>query len=313
MPRTGYFSDPACLKHDAGPFHPERAERLAAIERRIRETGLCGRLEVATPCRSDAGLVEAVHDRAYIETVLREVESGAPSLSTGDTGICAESAEAAFAAAGCVAAAADAIMEGRVRNAFCAVRPPGHHATRSRGMGFCVFNNAASAARHVQRCHGVGRVLIVDWDLHHGNGTQDIFYDDPTVFYFSTHQYPAYPGTGAASETGSGPGKGFTMNRPLARGSGDTDIIKAFTGWLLPAARRFKPEFVIVSAGFDARAGDPLGQLAVTDDGFGRLTGIVMEIASEYASGRLLSCLEGGYDLDGLASAAERHISALAG
>jgi acetoin utilization deacetylase AcuC-like enzyme len=266
-----------------------------------------------TPLPAGADLVEAVHDRAYIETVLREVKSGAPSLSTGDTGICAESAEAAFSAAACVATAATAIMEGRVGNAFCAVRPPGHHATRSRGMGFCVFNNAAAAARHVQRRHGVGRVLIVDWDLHHGNGTQDIFYEDPTVFYFSTHQYPAYPGTGAASETGSGPGKGFTMNRPLARGSGDADIIQAFTGSLLPAARQFRPEFVIVSAGFDARVGDPLGQLAVTDEGFGRLTGIVMEIAAEYASGRLLSCLEGGYDLDGLASAAERHIRALTG
>jgi acetoin utilization deacetylase AcuC-like enzyme len=260
-----------------------------------------------------AGLadIEAVHDPAYVRTVKTEIEAGRDTLSTGDTPLSAGSWEAALRAAGCLLAAADAVVCGRVTRAFCAVRPPGHHASRARGMGFCVFNNVAIAARYLQRKHGVGRVLVVDWDVHHGNGTQAIFYEDPTVFYFSVHQHPWYPGTGLESESGSGAGRGFTLNCPLPAGSGDEEVTRAFSEKLAPAAQRFKPEFVLVSAGFDARAGDPLGGMKVTDEGFARLTAIVAGIAGEYASGRIVSSLEGGYSLSGLASAAEAHVRRL--
>jgi acetoin utilization deacetylase AcuC-like enzyme len=198
-----------------------------------------------------------------------------------------------------------------VRNAFAAVRPPGHHATADAGMGFCVFNNVAIGARYAQRRHGLARVLIVDWDVHHGNGTQAIFYDDPSVFYFSIHQRPHYPGTGRANQTGTGAGQGFTLNCPLAAGSGGREARAAFLDRLVPAMRDFRPELVLVSAGFDARVGDPLGGLVLTDDDFADLTGIAMDIAAEYAGGRLVAALEGGYNLPGLAAAAGAHVRRL--
>jgi acetoin utilization deacetylase AcuC-like enzyme len=200
-----------------------------------------------------------------------------------------------------------------VRNAFCAVRPPGHHATASRGMGFCFFNHAALAARYAQRRHGLERALIVDWDVHHGNGTQDIFYSDPTVFFFSTHQWPLYPGTGRADETGEGAGVGTTMNFPFPAGSGRKEILGAVENSLAPAAERFRPDLVVISAGFDSRVGDPLGRFTLTDRDFGDLTRAVMEIAARHAGGRVVSVLEGGYNLDGLASAAAAHVEALCG
>jgi acetoin utilization deacetylase AcuC-like enzyme len=214
-------------------------------------------------------------------------------------------------AAGGVLNCVDAVLDRTHANAFCAVRPPGHHATPDRGMGFCIFNNAAIAARYAQKTHGVGNVLIADWDVHHGNGTQDIFYRDPSVLFFSTHQSPWYPGTGAASEVGEGPGKGFTINCPFSAGSGAAQIAGAFQSLLVPAANTFRPELVIISAGFDSRVGDPLGQFTLTDADFSRLTGIMVEIAAKYAGGRLVSLLEGGYSLSGLASSFAAHVSAL--
>jgi acetoin utilization deacetylase AcuC-like enzyme len=252
-----------------------------------------------------------VHSEAYIERARRDCLDGGGELSTGDTAVCEASYDAALRAAGGVLAGVDAVMAGTCRNAFCAVRPPGHHATPDRGMGFCIFNNVAIAARYLQRRHGLKRILIADWDVHHGNGTQETFYRDPTVFFFSTHQWPLYPGTGAASERGVGDGMGYTMNVPVAAGSGRQEIVGAFRERLAPAMTRFRPEFVLVSAGFDSRMGDPLGGLLLTDDDFAELTEILMEIAGVFAQGRLVAVLEGGYSLDGLALACEAHVRAL--
>jgi acetoin utilization deacetylase AcuC-like enzyme len=204
-------------------------------------------------------------------------------------------------------------MSGRARNAFCVLRPPGHHATASRGMGFCLLNNVALAARYAQRHHGLERVLIVDWDVHHGNGTQEIFYTDPSVFFFSTHQWPLYPGTGRADEAGDGAGQGTTMNFPFPAGSGRTEVLGVVENSLMPAADRFQPGLVLISAGFDSRIGDPLGGFTLTDEDFADLTRRAMEIADRHAQGRVVSVLEGGYDLEGLASATAAHVAALAG
>jgi len=251
------------------------------------------------------------HTRPYLETARRDIASGRLWLSTGDTDIGPNSWEVAARAAGSVLNAVDAVLAGHARNAFCAVRPPGHHATASRGMGFCIFNNVALAARYAQRRHGVGRVLIVDWDVHHGNGTQDIFYTDPSVFFFSTHQWPLYPGTGRADETGAGPGEGTTMNFPFPAGSGRAEILGAVEQSLVPAMDSFRPELVLISAGFDSRIDDLLGRFTLTDGDFADLTAAVVGIAERHAHGRVVSVLEGGYNLAGLASAAATHVAAL--
>jgi acetoin utilization deacetylase AcuC-like enzyme len=204
-------------------------------------------------------------------------------------------------------------MENKIKNAFCVVRPPGHHANASRGMGFCIFNNIAIAARYAQKKYNLKKVLIVDWDVHHGNGTQDIFYEDPTVLFFSTHLYPHYPGSGQQSAIGSGAGKGTTINCPMPHGAGKREIIGAFEEILVPAADKFKPDIVLVSAGFDSRVGDPLGGFKLGDRNFAELTKIVLDIAQRHANGRLISTLEGGYSPSGLASACAAHVKALAG
>jgi acetoin utilization deacetylase AcuC-like enzyme len=232
-------------------------------------------------------------------------------LSTGDTNIGAKSLEIARLAAGSVFSAVEEVMAGRITNAFCIVRPPGHHATQSRGMGFCVFNNVALAARYAQKKHGIGNVLIVDWDAHHGNGTEQIFYDDDRVFYFSTHLYPWYPGTGARGDTGAGKGIGRNLNAPFPPGTPAEEVMSAYQNELVPRMKQFKPELVLISAGFDSRAGDPLGGLQLTDRHFAELTLLLCRIAREHASSRLVSVLEGGYSLDGLAKAAVAHVKAL--
>jgi acetoin utilization deacetylase AcuC-like enzyme len=251
-----------------------------------------------------------VHDPHYIELVRREIAAGLPVLSTGDTDLGPGSWEAAIAAAGAVLVALEAVLAGQAKNAFAAVRPPGHHATARRGMGFCVFNQVALAARYALE-HGLTRVLIADFDVHHGNGTQEIFYDDPSVFYFSTHLWPHYPGTGLEQETGSGAGRGTTLNRPFPPKSGRDAILGAFTGDLRPRMQTFRPELVLVSAGFDSRQGDPLGGFELRDQDFADMTRTLLEIARESAEGRLVSVLEGGYDLDGLGHAVKNHVSEL--
>jgi acetoin utilization deacetylase AcuC-like enzyme len=284
---------------------------LDAVLRGLGEAGLLNRLARVDARAATEEELLLCHTREYLSTAKRDVESGRPYLSTGDTDITANSWEVAARAAGGVLNAVDAVVSGKARNAFCAVRPPGHHATPNRGMGFCLFNNVAIAARHAQRKHGLARVLIVDWDVHHGNGTQDIFYSDPSVFFFSTHQWPLYPGTGRADETGEGAGRGATMNRPFPAGSGRAEILGAVQGSLLPAAERFQPDLVLISAGFDSRAGDPLGRFTLTDRDFADLTRTAIEIADRYACGRVVSVLEGGYNPEGLARAAAVHVEAL--
>jgi acetoin utilization deacetylase AcuC-like enzyme len=251
------------------------------------------------------------HSLNYIRLVEREVMTGFHELSTGDTIISARSLDAALRATGAALNAVDAVVTGQAKNAFCIVRPPGHHATAARGMGFCLFDNIAIAARYAQRKHGLSRVLIADWDVHHGNGTQDIFYSDGTVFFFSTHQHPWYPGTGAPEETGEGVGKGTTLNSPFPAGSGRKEILGAFQEKLLPAARAFHPDLVLISAGFDSRIGDPLGNFLLTDADFTDLTKVLREIADQSAGGRLVSILEGGYSLEGLAAGVRAHVEAL--
>jgi acetoin utilization deacetylase AcuC-like enzyme len=214
-------------------------------------------------------------------------------------------------AVGGVQSAIDAVMEGRIKNAFCAVRPPGHHALKDRAMGFCFFNNVAIAAKYIQNQHRLSKVLVVDWDVHHGNGTQAIFYDDPTVFYFSAHQSPFYPGTGGADEKGEGKGLGFTLNVPLPAGSGDAEYLKAFEERLKPAAAAFQPDFVLISAGFDSARDDLLGRMNLTPGGYAQLTRIVKAIAEQHCRGRLVSVLEGGYNLEALAASVEAHLRVL--
>jgi acetoin utilization deacetylase AcuC-like enzyme len=243
----------------------------------------------------------------------REIREGVEALSTGDTDVCYKSYDVAVGAVGSVLNAVDWVMEGKASNAFCAVRPPGHHASAGRGMGFCVFNNIAIAARYAQHRFGVERVMIADWDVHHGNGTQDIFYQDGSVFFFSTHQSPWYPGTGAHDEHGEGRGEGKTLNLPLPAGSGRTEVLGGFQEFLKKEAELFRPDLVLISAGFDSRLGDPLGQFRLTDQDFRDLTGVMMEIADTHAGGRLVSLLEGGYSLAGLAAGVSAHVRALAG
>lgn len=306
------LADPMCREHLEGREHPERPERFDAVMEGLSRAGLLERLGRVEPRAATDDELALCHTREYLRTARHDVETGHRFLSTGDTDITARSWDVASRAAGGVLHAVDAVLTGAARNAFCAVRPPGHHATRSRGMGFCLLNNVALAARYAQRKHGVGRVAIIDWDVHHGNGTQDIFYEDGSVFFFSTHQWPLYPGTGRRDETGAGEGEGTTMNFPLPAGSGRAEVLGAVREELMPAMAEFRPELVLISAGFDSREGDLLGRFTLTDEDFADLTRAAMEIADGTAGGRVVSLLEGGYSLPGLASAAAAHVGVLA-
>ena len=312
--QTGLLFDDIYLKHLAGNTdHPERPERLIAIRDGLERGGMLKSLYRIAPRRVTDQELELVHKPTYVALVRRELTGvrGFKQLSTGDTVVSADSLQAAEFAAGGVLNVVDAVMDGKVRNAFAAVRPPGHHATPDRGMGFCIFNNVAIAARYLQKKHGIGRVLIVDWDYHHGNGTQDIFYNDGSVFYFSTHHYGAYPGTGSVAETGRGPGAGKILNVPMPPGAGDAQFLQAFETRLVPAARDFKPDFILISAGFDSMRSDLLGLFDITPQGFAAMTRVVRKLADEFSQGRLVSVLEGGYRLDGLAESVTAHIKAL--
>jgi len=308
---TALVTDAICKCHLTGPDAPECPQRYDAVFNALKGTSYFGALKPFHARAASPADIALCHTEAYVGLVHREIESGATRLSTGDTRICRQSLTAACYAAGSACAAVDAVLTSQAQNAFSLMRPPGHHATANRGMGFCVFNNAGIAARYAQKKYGLGKVLIIDWDVHHGNGTQDIFYDDDSVFYFSTHQHPWYPGTGAVSETGRGRGLGATLNCPLPAGSGRAEFLHAFNDRLLPAMDRFKPELVILSAGFDARQGDPKGQMRLTDQDFIDLTGIVLGLARQHSHGQVVSLMEGGYSLTGLAAGATAHVSRL--
>ena len=308
MPRTVFLADPVAKEHDVGSTHPERPARWDAAVRGLGEQPL-----FTAPSRAASPEeLELAHTAEYIRTAQHDVEAGRSQLSTGDTDICPRSFDAALRAVGTCLNAVDLVMTGAARNAFCIVRPPGHHASANRGMGFCLFNNIAVAARYAQHRYGVDRVAIADWDVHHGNGTQNIFYADPSVYFFSTHQSPWYPGTGDPEERGQAAGKGTTLNCPFPAGSGREQILGAFRGKFLPLMDEFRPSLVLISAGFDSRRGDPLGLFRLTDAHFSELTMLIMEIADKHAAGKVISVLEGGYNLDGLSSAVSAHSHALA-
>ena len=308
---TGFVYHDVYLEHETGPGHPECPQRLVAIQQRLKQSGSFDKLTKIEPTAADEKWIAAIHAPEYIERIKAQCRHGSGYVDSPDVPVCARSYEAATVAVGGVLAAIDAVMEGKTANAFCAVRPPGHHAMQDQAMGFCLFNNVAIAARYIQQEHKLPKVLIVDWDVHHGNGTQDIFYDDPTVFYFSIHQYPFYPGSGSAGEKGEGKGTGFTLNVPLPAGSDDSDYREAFEKSLRPAAIEFDPDFVLISAGFDAHENDLLGGMNVTAAGFAELTRVVDEIAGQCCDGRLVSVLEGGYGLEGLAASVEAHLRVL--
>lgn len=307
MPKAIFLADPIAKLHDPGPGHPESPVRWDAALR-----GLGERPIETLPARA-ANLDELAlcHTHAYLQHAKHDVEAGYSSLGTGDTDICRQSFEVAQHAVGTLLNGIDQIMTGPVNRAFCVVRPPGHHASAARGMGFCLFNNVAIAARYAQKKFGIERVLIADWDVHHGNGTQDIFYDDGSVFFFSTHQSPWYPGTGATDEKGIGSGFETTLNYPLAAGSGRDQILGAFEV-LAESMEDYRPDLILISAGFDSRRGDPLGQFLLGDSDFEDLTRLLLEIADKYAHGRVLSTLEGGYNLTGLSAAVGAHARVLA-
>jgi acetoin utilization deacetylase AcuC-like enzyme len=307
---TALLLDSVYKQHITGPGHPERPERYDAVAATLERKGLVKSLARISVRPATEDEIAMCHSRDYIAVVKRDTARGAQDLSTGDTTIGPKSLDVALRAVGGVLNAVDAVMEGRVKNAFCAVRPPGHHATPVRGMGFCIFNNIAIGARYAQKKHGIERVLIADWDVHHGNGTQDVFYSDGSVFFFSTHQSPWYPGTGDAGETGEGKGKGMTMNCPLPAGS-HKEILDAFRAKLMSAADAFKPDLVMISAGFDSRLNDPLGRFRLTDDDFADLTRMMLDMAEKHAGGRLVSVLEGGYSLEGLAASVAAHVTTL--
>ena len=311
--KTGYLTHPIYLRHDNGAGHPESPDRLTAIEKGLTRSGLQSSLERITPASHPdvSRSITEIHRAAYYES-LKEI---APQRGTlyldPDTPFSQGSLAAAEMAVSGVLTAIDQVMAGTLTNAFCAVRPPGHHAESNRAMGFCLFNNVAIGARYVQKRHGLERVFILDWDVHHGNGTQHSFYDDPTVFYFSTHQYPFYPGTGSERERGAGDGEGATLNCPLPSGAGDREMLSIFEKELASAVTAFKPDFILLSAGFDAHRDDPLASLQVTDEGFREMTRIVKSLAQSVCLGWEVSCLDGGYNLAALARSVGVHLEVL--
>ncbi len=311
MGRVGLVYDPAYVEHEMGAHHPESPERLHAICARLRSSGIWDQLTPITTRPAERKWVEQVHASSYLDTLTRRSPSHGYTSLDPDTSMSPGTLQAAYLATGGALAAVDAIMNHDIDQAFCAVRPPGHHAEADRAMGFCFLNTVAITARYIQRQHGVKRVMIVDWDVHHGNGTQHTFYDDPSVLFVSTHQFPYYPGTGRATETGEGSGKGSTINIPLSGGQGDEEYLELFQSVVVPAAEAFQPEFVVISAGFDAHRQDPLASMELTDQGYGELTTVVSGIAQNFSHNRMVSCLEGGYHLDALAGSVEQHVLAL--
>ena len=311
---TGFLYDPLFLEHQVSAGHPERPQRLEAIVKRLKEKGLSDKLLALKAAPAAVEWLTTVHTPEYVERAKKacaECGDGIRILDTADVPISAKSYDAAVLAAGGVLAAVDAVVDGKARNAFCAVRPPGHHALKDKAMGFCIFGNVAIAARYIQQKHKLAKVLIVDWDVHHGNGTQYASYDDPSILHFDVHRSPFYPGSGNADEKGAGKGLGFKINVPLPGGSTDKDYREAFETKLKPAALEFQPDFVLISAGFDAYKDDPLGGMKLTAEGYAELTRIVIGIAERCCQGRIVSVLEGGYDLEGLADSVEAHIRVL--
>ncbi|HIJ53749.1 MAG TPA: SUMF1/EgtB/PvdO family nonheme iron enzyme [Planctomycetes bacterium] len=309
--KTGFVYHDIYLEHKTTEGHPERPQRLVAIVEGLKQKGLYSQLLALSPSPAAVEWIQMVHSPEYIQRAENSCRNGTRYLDSMDTPISPRSYDAALMAVGGVFSAIDAVMQKKITNAFCAVRPPGHHAVEDAAMGFCIFNNVAIGARYIQKKYHLSKILIVDWDVHHGNATQAMFYDDPNVLYFGVHQYPFYPGTGSEAEKGSGKGLNYNINVPLPAGSTDDDYVRVFKEKLEPAALTFSPDFVLISAGFDAHENDLLGGMKVTAQGFAQLTAIVKTIAQKCCQGRLVSVLEGGYDLEGLAASVEAHIQVL--
>jgi len=310
------FTDPRCLEHLAPPGYPECPERLAGIVRRLRAGGwdvFADAGPAARPRGETRAAIEAIHDPAYVRRLEAAVERGDGLIDSADNPLSAGTWDAAWAAVECALDAADWAVAEAGRHSFAAVRPPGHHAERATAMGFCYFNTVAVAAEHLVRRHGLERVAIVDFDVHHGNGSQHLFEERRDVLYASLHQFPFYPGTGAESETGIGDGEGATLNVALAAGCGDEDYARAFADRLLPGLERFAPEMLLISAGFDAWRDDPLGGMQVTRGGFEHWGERLAGVAARCCGGRSASLLEGGYDLACLGELAERYLTGVGG
>jgi acetoin utilization deacetylase AcuC-like enzyme len=311
MPSTGIITHDRFLEHDTGPGHPERPDRLRAIVRHLKKKELWDNLQHLLMEEAPEEWILNVHTSRHVRFIREACSRGITMLDQGDTHVSKESYDVARLAAGGTIAAVGAVMSGVLRNVFCALRPPGHHAESDTPMGFCLFNNAAIAARYAQEKFGIRRVAIVDWDVHHGNGTQEIFYADSSVFYISLHQFPFYPGTGSKSESGTGKGEGYTLNVPLKSGSGEKEYVEAFTVDILPRLHLFRPELLIISAGFDAHRDDPLANMELTEASFATMTRMLMDVADRHAGGKIVSLLEGGYNLQALAYSVEAHITEL--
>jgi len=313
MKNVAYVYHPDYLLHIPPFEHPESPDRLIAINQHLESVGLLGTLVPVNPDYPDNGEILRVHDPDYLRKLELACRRGDLTLDSGDTYLNKNSYSIALLSAAGAIAGAEAVATGKADRAFCAVRPPGHHADRSEGMGFCLLNNAAITARYLQARHGVSKVMIIDWDVHHGNGTQSIFYEDPSVFFFSIHENPAflYPGTGRRWETGKGAGVGTTLNAPMAPGAGDDDYRLAFEQLVAPAAERFRPEVLILSAGFDAHRDDPLADIQLTEEGFRFLSRFTIELANRFCGGKIVSLLEGGYERESLTRCTEIHIREL--
>ena len=309
--KTGIVKDMRYMEHNMGDFHPESPKRIEAIYQMIEKDISFPYLTIE-PRAATEEEIQWVHTSSYVSKI--KATSGKERVALDpDTSTSARSYEVALLAAGGVLKAIELILQGKVQNGFAFIRPPGHHAEASRAMGFCLFNNVAVGAEYLLRKHNHKRILIVDWDLHHGNGTQNSFYDRNDVLYFSTHQYPHYPGTGHWSETGQGDGKGFTINIPLSPGKTDNDYLYIFEKLLSPIAEKFQPDFILVSAGFDIYEGDPLGGMQITAEGFGALAHALMRLADKHCKDRLLFALEGGYNLLGLSTGSKEVLLQLSG
>jgi len=313
MKKTGFVYDQRYMRHKTGAYHPEVPERIAAIYRGVEKAGLLPNLVIIRPEPAAIKWVETIHDTAYIEQFKQACLSGASEFYCADNQMCGETFDTALLAVGGVLDAVRSVMIGEIDNAFCAVRPPGHHAERNQAMGFCYFNNIAIAARYVQIEFGIERVGIIDFDVHHGNGTQHIFEDDPTVFYYSIHQHPSfgYPGTGRDFESGHGAGYGSTKNSPVLPGQGDAEYHRLFERDLFPAFDSFQAEVLLVSAGFDAHISDDMSDIRLSTEGFTWIMEKLVEIADRDCKGRIISVLEGGYSLKYLPELIVNHIKIL--
>jgi acetoin utilization deacetylase AcuC-like enzyme len=298
MAKTGVVVDAEYLKHEPGEFHPERPERIQVLldlaDQLDRE-----KFQILPPEAAARSDIEACHGAEYVDLVQSTSRVNQYALD-GDTVTSRDSFGVGLLAVGGFLRLLDAIAAGESRNGFALVRPPGHHALRDRAMGFCLFNTIAIGAQHLRSRHGAERVLIMDWDVHHGNGTQDAFYDDPSVLFISTHQFPYYPGTGAVNEVGVNAGEGYTINVPLPAGCADAEYLRVFQDIVVPAAKKFEPEWILVSAGFDPHRRDPLGGMDVTERGFAEMAQRLLKLADRYSGGKIAFLLEGGYDLTGL-------------